>query len=249
MTLRWWVQAAVGVALCVLLGGDTVTAKQATPEAGALGAGTPDAFSSLRGTPYCEILVPISGGDAGIQLIDVYNTLGLNDCPAEAWEAIDPATEAKKLGVPMIVKNGPRFLNYDRVTAESIGTPVAFGDLHFQLVAVLRWPTEASFAQWPFYSERQIERSTAYVFAAGKPVFQLVSPDGTVYVMQTYATEVNPTLTLDDLPALGDHLKLPEGWQYRVVTPDEDLTVTPQNGVARILRDELLNTYQFMGKA
>jgi len=50
------------------------------------------------------------------------------------------------------------------------------------------------------YTENTIERETQYVFRAGLPVYELVSQDGQVYVMQSYSKIVDPTLTQDDLP-------------------------------------------------
>ena len=38
-----------------------------------------------------------------------------------------------------------------------------------------------------FYVERTIGQTTNWIFLAGKPVFELVSPKGQVYVMQSYS--------------------------------------------------------------
>ena len=87
------------------------------------------------------------------------------------------------------------------------------------------------------------ERDTRYSYAAGRPVFILDDPDGTPWVMQAYARIVDPDLGLDDLAGLGARLKLPAGWSYRTEALTSELVVHPVDGVARILQDDLENTY------
>lgn len=84
------------------------------------------------------------------------------------------------------------------------------------------------------------------MFARGQQVYELVAPTGNVHVMQSCSQHVDPSLTLEQLPTLGERLQLPEGWQYRVRTLDEDLVVRAQRGGgdAHIVFDELENNYQ-----
>ena len=93
------------------------------------------------------------------------------------------------------------------------------------------------------YQSTTIERDTEYGYPAGRPVFILDDPDGSPWVMQAYSQIVDPTLTLADLADLGTRLKLPPGWKYRTATLTRDLSVHPVDGTARILQDELENTY------
>jgi hypothetical protein len=93
------------------------------------------------------------------------------------------------------------------------------------------------------YREQTINRDTVYTFKAGRPVFMLEAVDGSRYAMQAYAQIVDKTLTYDDLPKLGAKLKLPSGWRYKSVTPDQDLVLGAQ-GTATVIQDELENTYQ-----
>ena len=48
-----------------------------------------------------------------------------------------------------------------------------------------------------------MSRQAAFTFAAGRQVYELVAPDGTVWVMQTYSQIKDPTLSLADLPGPG----------------------------------------------
>jgi hypothetical protein len=80
-------------------------------------------------------------------------------------------------------------------------------------------------------------------FMKGRPVFILEDPDGMPWVMQAYSLIVDPNLTYADLQTLGGMLKLPPGWKYRVKVLDRDLTIRAVNGQARIVQDNLENTY------
>ena len=42
-----------------------------------------------------------------------------------------------------------------------------------------------------------------FTFDAGRPVFELVDPEGQRWVMQTWSQVVDTNLSLDDLPGLG----------------------------------------------
>jgi hypothetical protein len=93
------------------------------------------------------------------------------------------------------------------------------------------------------YTERHVNRGAVFFFDAGKPVHELVAPDGTAYVMQAYCLGVDPTLTADALPTLGDRLALPEGWTYRTRVLDEELVVDTTTTTAVVLQDEFENSY------
>ena len=88
-----------------------------------------------------------------------------------------------------------------------------------------------------------IKRDTEWIFTAGRPVYEMLTPDGRTYVMQAYSHIVDDGLTLDSLPALGDRLHLPPGWRYRTRTPDRNLALRTVTGEAHVLQDELQNTY------
>ena len=86
-------------------------------------------------------------------------------------------------------------------------------------------------------------RTTTYVFEANKPVFELVDPEGRVFDMQAYSVQTTPQ-TQESLADLGAKLTLPGGWQFRTRTLTADLQVTAVDGLATVVQDELLNTYQ-----
>jgi len=201
-----------------------------------------NAISGVRNTRYCEIIPVLR---EGLHLkATVYNTLGLNDCPASVWNAITEDAMKRRFGAVTVLLNGPRFFLMDQITASGAtrsGETIDVDGLKLTeratidvgLLDLLHRP----------YREEIIDRDTVYLFKAGQPVFMLQAPDGSRYVMQAYAAIVDKTLTYDELPALGAKLKLPSGWTYSSMVPDKDL-VLGAAGKATVVQDDLDNTYQ-----
>ena len=198
--------------------------------------------TGMRNQRYGEILV-VKGGPWSYTAT-VYNTIGLNDCPEAAWKKLDAKALKKELGAKSVLLNGPRHFMMDSNALANPGGVSTFDGLEARRLATvdINLPDILRGRSKP-YTGNTVNRTTRYVFKAGLPVYELVSPKGEVYVMQSYSLEVDPTLTAADLPNLAKKLKMPKGWQYRVVTPKEDLVLTT-SGTATVLQDELLNSYQ-----
>jgi len=94
-----------------------------------------------------------------------------------------------------------------------------------------------------YYKVRVIDRETVYIYDAGKPVFEITDDEGNVYVMQTYADIVDPTLKMADLAGLGARLKLPKGWSFSTRVLDQEMRLTA-SGKAYLIQDDLDNSYQ-----
>jgi len=94
-----------------------------------------------------------------------------------------------------------------------------------------------------FYQSTIVHRNTTWIYKAGSPVYELISPSGELYVMQSYAQIVNPKLSMADLASLEQQLQLPKGWSYRTRLITEDLHLVAK-GTAYVLQDNLLNSYQ-----
>jgi hypothetical protein len=61
--------------------------------------------------------------------------------------------------------------------------------------------------------------------------------------MQTYTNLVDAGLSQATLPGLGQRLKLPAGWDFKVKTLERNL-ILHARGVAHIVSDDLENIYQ-----
>jgi haloalkane dehalogenase len=200
---------------------------------------------NMRGARYGEIFV-ITGHLNHLRGT-VYNTLGLNECPQEQWKALDPDEIKQETNARAILMNGPRYFLMDKsqIALENPGDVVSFGGLQFRKFATIQIPLTSMIGglKRKPYTEHTIERTTSFVFSAGKPVYELVAPDGTVYIMQSYALIVDPTLTEESLATLASRLTLPEKWHYRVRTLDQDY-VMQATGEVQVIQDDLENTYQ-----
>jgi hypothetical protein len=222
--------------VCLFLGATPAVAETAHPVTEG------NTITGVRNARYCEI-IPIVRDGLHLEAT-VYNTLGLNDCPAQAWNAITEDTMKQRFGAVTVLMNGPRYFLMDEITASGAtksGRTIEVGGLKLTeratidigLLDLLHRP----------YREETINRDTLYLFKAGRPVFMLTTPNGARYAMQAYAQIVDKTLIYDDLPALGVKLKLPSGWTYSVTTPDKDLRLGA-SGKATVVQDDLDNTYQ-----
>jgi haloalkane dehalogenase len=194
---------------------------------------------NLRNVRYCEIFVATRHGVGATAA--VYNTVGLNDCPADRWNALDANELKKELKATLVMLNGPRYFIMDRNALANPGDIKDFDGLDARLVAQLEIKQRQK--RTP-YTENTVERQSQYVYERGKNVYELVAPDGRVFIMQSYSQEIDKSLNERGLQSLATRLKLPKGWQYRVRKLDDDLVVRNSGTQAHVLQDELRNTYQ-----
>jgi hypothetical protein len=221
-------RAALAALASVLLVAGAATASTELP-----------ASPNLHDARYCEIL-ELKGAIPDAR-VTVWNTIGLNDCPAAQWEALDAAELAAERGDAVVLLNGPRHFLMDSATAR-IGREHSFHGLRMRKVATIPIRTAADLVQAP-YRERTIKRDNTWTWNQGRRVYELLAPDGSNYVMQSYAQIRDPAQTIGSLRSLGDRLDLPQGWSFRSRPLKRDLTLTA-NGKATIIQDDLLNTYQ-----
>jgi len=210
--------------------------------AAALTCAAPATAASLGGlhdARYCEI-IELKGAPPDATAV-VWNTIGLNKCPAAWWNAFDAADLARELGATLVVLNGPRHFLMDSVTA-SPGRVRSFHGQRLRRVAQIPIRTAADLARTP-YTDRTVARGNTWRWQAGRRVYELVAPGGDVYVMQAYSQIKDPNLKIGQLRALGSRLELPTGWRYRSRVLRKPLTLGA-NGSATIIQDELQDTYQ-----
>ncbi|WP_163723188.1 hypothetical protein [Mycolicibacterium psychrotolerans] len=196
----------------------------------------------LRGRRYGEVLL-VSAGPDGPQAT-VYNTYPLNDCRPELWSRLDAEALAKEHGALTALLNGPRYWLMDAIEKDmgddrEIAT---FGGLQMYRQAVVT----LSSMNPPPYVPNTVARNAVFVFDAGRPVFELVDPDGAHWVMQTWSQIVDPALGYDDLPHLAARLTLPDGWSYRTRTLEDPLRVDTSSQAAQVLQDDLTNSYSLV---
>lgn len=198
----------------------------------------------LRNMRYCEV-IPVTR--KGVTLTAwVYSTFGLNDCPAAEWDALTEEKVNEAYGSESAKLNGPRYWVMDKLVGSgstTTGKTFNFGGLEMELRATLETKAGQGTVGDQIYTPNQVQRDTVYTYNAGQLIYELTSPEGDVYVMQSYSQIVDKDLSIDKLTSLGSTLKLPEGWTYSTRTLTEDL-VLEIDGLAYVINDDLYNSYQ-----
>jgi hypothetical protein len=197
-------------------------------------------LGGLHDARYCEIIALEKPPPNGTAV--VWNTIGLNKCPASWWNAFDAGAVAQELGASVVVLNGPRHFLMDSVSVPRAGKVRTFHGQKIRRVATIPIPTAADIAQVP-YTDRVIARDNTWSWKRGRRVYELVAPGGDTYVMQAYSQIKDPSLKIGQLRSLGKRLELPPGWRYRSRVLRKPLALGA-NGTATILQDELQDTYQ-----
>lgn len=209
-----------------------------------------------RGKHHAEVLIMNRDADGPGGSGNYYNSLGVvDDLPDEEFDArfraLDPEQLKREYGGDAVRFNGPRRFLADRFTAEAFdgGKQSMMGPIPMYVYGLFVVPDFDAFIagkQTP-YHESVSKRTTTWFFDAGTEVYELVSPEGVAFVMQSASLRIDPNNTVDKLPTLGDRLSLPEGWRFRVRTLEEDLVMAvtydddPPN---TIVLDEFENNYQ-----
>lgn len=195
----------------------------------------------LRGLRYGEVLLVRRRAERFEA--EVWNSMGLGECPQDAWDALDPAAIASEKDALLAMLNGPRHWLMDVI--ENVPRPDRrldrFGDIDMSLVATVDLGSDIPTAE-P-YTERSVARDTIWEWSPGRTVHELVRPDGAVFTMQAYCLAVDDTLGEDALDGIGSRLNPPAGWTYRSRRLEEPLALRAPDGVATVIQDELQNTY------
>jgi hypothetical protein len=194
------------------------------------------------GLRYGEVLL-VRMGDAGPEA-DVYNSFPLNDCPAELWDSLNAEAIAKDNGAVTALLNGPRYWLMSGIEKHAAGPQqtATFGGIDMIQQAVVQL---ASMNPAP-YSVNMVDRKAVFIFDSGRPVFELIDPDGQHWVMQTWSQTVDKNLSLDDLPGLASRLHLPAGWSYQTRTLSSPLRVDTTTRDAHVTQDDLANSYSMV---
>jgi len=211
---------------------------------------------NMHGRHHAEVLIMKRDADGRGGSGNYFNSLGVvDDVPDEEFDtrfrALDPEKLREEYGGDAVRFNGPRRFLGDRFTAEAFdgGKQSMLGPIPMYLYGLFVVPDFDAFVagkQTP-YHETVSKRTTTWFFDAGTEVYELISPEGVVFVMQSASLGVDPHNTVDKLPTLGDRLSLPEGWTFQVRTLHEELVMRvtydddPPN---TIVLDEFENNYQ-----
>ncbi|HDO8325713.1 TPA: hypothetical protein P5L68_002912 [Legionella pneumophila] len=195
--------------------------------------------SNMRGKRYCEIILAKT-----ISSYAVYNTWGLNDCPEQLWSKVSISAVKKETGSSFIHLNGPRYWVIDGFKNTSLINPAikTISGIPMREAGILHLSLMDLFKNKP-YESHVVDRKTTWVYQADKPVFELIDPNGQVFVMQSYSVQKYPQ-TMNTLTQLGAKLQLPKGWKFKTGVLNKPETIEAVNNKAVVVQDNFLNTYQ-----
>ena len=190
---------------------------------------------------YCELLaVTVDGGRPSTEVWWTNNT---TDCTPNVWD-VDLEQARQDLGALQIIKNGPRYFMIDGSESLSVGSVPQIQEVaDMQMIRVASVEVNPSQTTGRgAYQPSLVDRNNVFTWDAGSEVYELTSPAGDVYIMQSYAQIVDPTLTAADLAGLGSRLELPEGWTYSSRVLDEPIELIASEPI-EVLQDNLQNSY------
>lgn len=197
-----------------------------------------------RNLRYGEI-IPVFRKGAKLYM-EVYNTVNSNELPQGLWEKIDTKALAKEYGAMTVLANGPRYWVINKMEAGKMSTEgkvANFGGIEMTERAKFYTTIFKGVVGDKKYTENVVNRETTYYYLKGNMVYELTSPAGDVYRMQSYSQQIDPNLTIKDLETLGNRLDLPAGWTYKARILEEDSKLIA-DGKTYIINDDFLNTYQ-----
>lgn len=175
---------------------------------------SPVTLTDIRGMEFCEFLLIFD------DRVEIYNTSNAQGCPQDKWQALDTQTIAANHGANAAQLNGPHFWAMDEQTI-GFGDTKTFGGIAAGYAATLPLSALGSGKGSDPYKPYTSAKLQTMVFKAGKPVYELIDPEGHTYVLNAYGAEVK-----DGDPAnLADQLHPAEGWAFQVSTPGDDLTI------------------------
>lgn len=239
---------ALALAGCGSSGGDATTTA-ANSNTGTYGKGpsslnVPSTLTGLRNVRYCEI-IPVTR-DGNTNKAEIYNTIGLNDCPADKWNGITEDAVDKAYGSQSAKLNGPRYWVLDQIQGAGVtagGASYVFNGITMAKRGELDTKLRQSTVGSSFYTPNTVQRDTVWTYLPGTKVYQLTAPNGDVYTMQSYSQIKDKSLTISDLDSLASKLSLPQGWKYNVHTVSQQLQLKA-NGTAHVVNDDLYDSYQ-----
>ncbi|MDF1645603.1 MAG: hypothetical protein P1U61_01295 [Legionellaceae bacterium] len=199
---------------------------------------------NVRGTRYCEIIV----SDGWLKCA-VYTTEGVNYCPDASWRTLTKRDVKKATGASKAILQGPHYWVMDKINT----TPLIkveskqFKQLETKKIAYVHIGLSDILNGTKPYRRHKVDLKNVFTYEAGKPVYELIDPQGHVYVMQSYS--LNKTKqTEGSLVKLGTKLKLPKGWQFKSGLLKKQIELKTAHNKAVILHDELMNRYQLSSR-
>lgn len=205
----------------------------------------PAPIMDMRGQRYCEVGVAQKLKAPEKSTIDIYNTVGLNNCPQSLWKNLSEEKVRQQTGSTVVRLNGPRYWvtdgvsNYKLINSKVVN--IAGLDMWIAQIISVSWYDLVTGSK-P-YTPHSLQRKVTFIYQSGKPVYELIDPKGHVYIMQSYSLQ-KIYQSQSSLSNLNSTLTLPKGWKFRSRTLDQTISVINNDNKATVIRDDFFNAYQ-----
>ncbi|MBV8103826.1 MAG: hypothetical protein JO223_04225 [Hyphomicrobiales bacterium] len=212
-------------------------------------------YDNLRNYRYEEIELFAKDALKKILYVSVYNTTGQNDAdetrdsaPKPLSDRLDPKRIARQYQALAVAASPPRYWTVDWL-ADRVGAVRNFDGLDAAWMGNSLAPATRLSAKpvSAAYRTTLVARTAVEGFKRGAPVYLLDDPKGRTWVMISYTTKDDPSMTIDKLGALGDLLKPPQGWRIRTAVLGKDLILEPKGGYAALTQDDKGDVYSLTG--
>lgn len=171
--------------------------------------------------------------------ITTYSTQGFGDCSPNDYFKLSPVSVASQLGtsglkITRVFLSGVYHPTMDlsRVNIdkkyENFGLLKFFqsGISKFTLIDILKNPQMVKrYLKGGDYLPYQTSEDVYFIWNAGTEVYELIDPDGNIYVMTAYTDMFLQSVKIKSLADLGSVMDLPEGWSYRARRLDKLLAI------------------------
>lgn len=200
-------------------------------------------LQDMPGHSFCEVGL-ITGTSPDNAIANIWNTTGASDPTLRQFDALDGNTIASENDALRAWLNPVRDWIFDQLDVREAGDDKTFGCITGTWIGVVSAATLMQSADQHGYDRTYTYSTSTFTFSRGSAVYLLDAPDGEVFIMQSFARQLNPTMSEGDLAHLYRRLDLPHRWGFRAEMLDQDLEVSsnPDN-LAHILQDDLQNTY------
>jgi hypothetical protein len=202
-------------------------------------------LTNMRPYRFCEVAL-ITGTSHSNAIAEFYNSTGSDDPTPERFAALDSAKIVEENHVRATFLNPVRYWMMDELWVYEDGVERTFGDIKMTWMGVVPVSEMEKGVSKGHYVPGYIFRNTQYKFNKGSEIYILDSPDGEVFVMQSFTNYVQKKVDVNQINELGPLLHLPQGWKFRSVVLDRDLIVNQDktNHLAQVFQDDLKNAYQ-----
>ncbi len=212
-------------------------------------------FENLHQVRFSELFFAVRDPKTGKLVAPCFNTMyptkgipaSKDTSPQALVENLDLEKMAKEYGVAKVMLNGPKLWMPDWVEL-GVGTERNFDGMTASWVAQLNLPESGNIEGQP-YEPMKIARTSKWGWTKGTKVALLDDPEGNTWILKGFQLGLDPQQTWEEYLAKGaaNYKKLPPGWKVRVTTLKEDVIEIPDNNLATIMTDELMNVWDKTG--